>query len=61
LYSLENRGWVTTALTAVGLRQKTLTIPGGYLIWNAAWPPADINKLSSDALTEFLKTQALLQ
>jgi hypothetical protein len=61
LYSLENRSWVTTALTAVGARVKTLTIPGGYIIWNAAWPPADINKLSSEALTEFLKNQALLQ
>lgn len=61
LYSLENRGWVTTALTAIGARQKSLTIPGGYIIWNAAWPPADINKLSSDALSEFLKNEALLQ
>ena len=61
LYSLENRGWVTTALTAIGARQKTLTIPGGYIVWNAAWPPADINKLSSDALSEFLKNEALLQ
>jgi hypothetical protein len=61
LYNLENRAWVTTALTAIGARQKTLTIPGGYIIWNAAWPPADINKLSSDALSEFLKNEALLQ
>jgi hypothetical protein len=61
LYSLENRGWVTTALTAIGARQKSLTIPGGYVIWNAAWPPAEINKLSSDALSEFLKNEALLQ
>jgi hypothetical protein len=61
LYSLENRAWVTTALTAIGARQKSLTIPGGYLIWNAAWPPADINKLSSDGLSEFLKNEALLQ
>ena len=61
LYSLENRAWITTALTAIGARQKTLTIPGGYIIWNAAWPPADINKLSSDALSEFLKNEALLQ
>jgi hypothetical protein len=60
LYSLENRAWVTTALAAVGARQKTLTTPGGYMIWNAAWPPADINKLSSDALGEFLKNEARL-
>lgn len=29
LYDLENRAWVTTALAAIGARQKTLTIPGG--------------------------------
>jgi hypothetical protein len=61
LYNLENRAWVTTALTAIGARQKSLTIPGGYIVWNATWPPADINKLSSDALGEFLKNEALLQ
>jgi hypothetical protein len=61
LYNLENRAWVTTALTAIGARQKSLTIPGGYIVWNATWPPADINKLSSDALSEFLKNEALLQ
>jgi len=61
LYNLENRAWVTTALTAIGARQKSLTIPGGYVVWNATWPPADINKLSSDALSEFLKNEALLQ
>ena len=61
LYNLENRAWVTTALTAIGARQKSLTIPGGYIVWNAKWPPADINKLSSDALSEFLKNEALLQ
>ena len=61
LYNFENRAWVVTALTAIGARQKTLTIPGGYMVWNSAWPPADINKLSSDALSEFLKDVALLQ
>lgn len=60
LYNLENRAWVTTALTAIGARQKTLTIPGGYVIWSAAWPQADINTLSGQALTEFLTKQALL-
>jgi len=61
LYNLENRAWITTALTAIGARQKSLAIPGGYIVWSAAWPPADINKLSSDALSEFLKSEALLQ
>ena len=61
LYSLENRAWITTALAAIGARQRTLTIPGGYIVWNAAWKPADIDKMSSDALGEFLKNEELLQ
>ena len=60
LFAQENRAWVTTALAAIGERQKSLTIPGGYIVWNAAWPPTDINKLSGDALGEFLTNQALL-
>ena len=60
LFSQENRGWVTAALAAIGERQKTLTIPGGYIIWNVAWPQADINKLSGEALGEFLTKEALL-
>jgi len=41
LYEAEFQGWATTALDAVGSRQKTLTLPGGYMLWNEAWPPAD--------------------
>ncbi len=61
LFAQENRAWVTTALAAIGARQKSLTIPGGYVIWNAAWPPADINKLSGDGLGEFLIKEELLE
>jgi hypothetical protein len=61
LFAQENQGWVTTALAAIGARQKSLTIPGGYVIWNAAWPPADINKLSGEGLQEFLSKEELLE
>jgi hypothetical protein len=60
LIAQENKAWVSAALAAIGERQKSLTIPGGYIIWNAAWPPADINKLSGDALQEFFTKEALL-
>lgn len=61
LFSQENRAWVTAALAAIGARQKSLTIPGGYIIWNVAWPQADINKLSGEGLGEFLTKQELLE
>jgi hypothetical protein len=61
LFAQENQGWVTTALAAIGARQKSLTIPGGYIIWNAAWPADDINKLSGEGLQGFLSTEELLE
>jgi hypothetical protein len=61
LFAQENNAWVTTALAAIGARQKSLTIPGGYILWNAAWPPDDINKLSGEALQGFLSTEELLE
>lgn len=61
LYRLEYAAWGTTVYSAVGARQKTLTIPGGYLVWNAGWPPADIATSLNAAIREFLSKQALLQ
>ena len=61
LYRLEYAGWGTTVYSAVGARQKTLTIPGGYLLWNASWPQADIANSLNAAIREFLSKQALLQ
>ena len=61
LYRLEYAAWGTTVYSAVGAHQKTLTIPGGYLVWNAGWPQADIANSLNAAIREFLSKQALLQ
>jgi hypothetical protein len=60
LYDLENRAWVTTVMNAVASGQKTLTLPGGYLIWDSSWPPAESNGKLDDAIKGFLKTEELL-
>jgi hypothetical protein len=57
LYELENRAWVTTILNAVASRQKTLTLPGGYVIWNSAWPPAEANDKLKEAVSGFLANE----
>jgi hypothetical protein len=54
LYQFEYHAWVTTVLSAVGSQQRTLTIPGGYLAWNASWPAADRNTLVDQAISKFL-------
>ena len=57
-YDSEYHAWMTTVLGAVAFRQKTLTAPGGILLWNAAWAPADRNKMVADAISAFLKNWA---
>lgn len=46
--------WQTTVLSAIGSRQKTPTLPGGYLVWNSAWPEAGRSKMADDAISKFL-------
>jgi hypothetical protein len=60
VYDLESFAWVTTALNAVASGQKTLTLPGGYLLWNAGWAPADRDKNLNDAVNGFLGTEELI-
>jgi hypothetical protein len=60
IYDLETRAWVTTVLDSFVSKQKTLTLPGGYLVMNAAWPQADINQKVSDAIDGFLSNEELL-
>jgi len=54
-YDLEYRAWQTTVLNAVAFQQKTLTAPGGYLLWNAAWPASDRSKMVDDGIANLLK------
>jgi hypothetical protein len=54
LYLLESHAWVTTVLSAVGNGQKTLTIPGGYLVWDEGWPAADRNKMVDEGISKYL-------
>jgi len=59
-YDLENNAWLVTILDAYANRQKTLTLPGGYLILNSAWPQDDMNKNASTATESFLGNEELL-
>jgi len=60
-YEFESRAWQVTVLNAVAFQQKTLTLPGGYLVWNSAWPAADRSKMVDDGITSFLKDWAALK
>jgi hypothetical protein len=60
-YQLEYQAWQTTILSAVASQQKTLTLPGGYLVWNSAWPAADRSKMVDDGIASFLRDSAFLR
>jgi len=59
IYGLENRAWATTLLDTFASKQKTLTLPGGYLIWNSAWTQDEVNKKVGDAIEHFLLNEEL--
>ena len=59
-YELEAHAWAITTLDAVGSGQKTMTLPGGYLVWNKAWPQESIGKNVTDAIESFLLKEELL-
>jgi hypothetical protein len=58
-YDLETRSWELAMLDSVGSGQKTLTLPGGYLVWNKAWPQADSKKIA-ETMESFLLNEELL-
>jgi hypothetical protein len=60
-YELEYRAWQTTVLSAVASQQKTLTLPGGYLVWNSAWPAADRSKMVDEGIASSLRDSAVLK
>ena len=60
VYGLEYRAWQTTVLSAIANRQKTLTLPGGYLVWNSTWPQADRDAAMDRAVSTYLTEWALV-
>ena len=60
LYEMEFQAWAITVLNAVSSGQKTLTLPGGYLVSDRSWAIADQSKSTEVAITRFLTSEELL-
>lgn len=54
LYQLEGRAWGVTVLSAISNKEKTLTLPGGYVAWDSKWTEADQQKQLPRSLNGFL-------
>jgi hypothetical protein len=60
-YDFEYYGFQAAALGAIGNRLKTLTLPGGYLIWNKGWAPADMDSSLDNGIVTYLGGEELLK
>ena len=50
----EQVAWQTALVTTIGARQKTLMLPGGFVLWDADWPVAEQSADAGDGITGFL-------
>ena len=60
LYHLEYRAWTATVLSALAFGQKSITSPGGYVLWNSSWPEADRSRMMNEAIATVLTDWAAL-
>lgn len=54
LFQLEGRAWGVTVLSAITNKEKTLTLPGGYVAWNNKWAESDQQKQLPGSLSGYL-------
>jgi len=60
LFQLEARAWGVTVLSAISNKEKMLTLPSGYVVWNKDWSEADEQKQIGGALSGYLTDWAAL-
>jgi hypothetical protein len=54
MFQLEGRAWGVTVLSVINNKEKTLTLPGGYVAWNSNWSDADQQKQLPGSLSGYL-------
>ena len=58
LFGAEFRAWQTSVLNAVAVKAKTLTLPGGYIIYSQSWPNSDLGRNANGGIAGFLANWA---
>ena len=53
-YGAELRAWQTAVLSAATAKIKSLTLPGGYLIYSRSWSSSELGKSANGSIAEFL-------
>jgi hypothetical protein len=54
LLQLEAHAWAASILVAIQIKETTLTLPGGYLVWSDGWTDAERDRLLPPAIRTFL-------
>jgi hypothetical protein len=57
-YGAEFRAWQTSLLSAIVNKVKTLTLSGGYIIYNKSWADSDLGKNANSGISGFLANWA---
>lgn len=52
--NMEHDAWQMFLLVTIGARQKSLTVPGGTVLWTEDWPAADRSNNAETALQQYL-------
>jgi hypothetical protein len=60
LYDKEYQGWVTTVLNVIAVEGRTLTLDGGYLLWNEFWTTAERDNNLDTAVSDYLRREDLI-
>ena len=55
LFDLDAHGIGTAVLTGIASRQRTLTMPGGFVVWNAGWEEAARAKESAAETLHYVR------
>jgi hypothetical protein len=58
-FELEFQAWEMSTLSAIATGQKTLTMPGGYIVWSTAWTATERDNMINEALMKYLTTEEL--
>lgn len=61
LLQLEAHAWAASILAAIQSKEKTLTLPGGYLVWDDGWTDAERERLLPPAISSFLTDWSALE
>ncbi len=59
-YIQENNAWVVATAFGAANQVNFLVMPGGYVMWDSAWPPADQETNMQNALNGFLTNELML-